>query len=84
AQGEILARTARDHGIDLQFCSMEGFPISRCIDGGRLSEIHPERLPASTRKAGGQRPLCGCTRSLDIGWYSLACHHECLYCYARP
>lgn len=83
-QGNTLAHVARDHGMSLFFCSMKGFPISRCIDGELLSEIHPEGQYCSQERARGQRPLCGCTESLDIGWYSLRCRHGCLYCYACP
>jgi len=84
AQARILSQVARAHGMELYFCSMGGFPVSRCIDGGLLSEIHPDGLSCSKEKARGQRALCGCTESLDIGWYALRCLHGCLYCYACP
>jgi hypothetical protein len=83
-QVEFLETIAKTHGMELFFCSMEGLPVSRCIDGELLSQIHPDGLSCSREKAGGQRPLCGCTQSLDIGWYSLKCRHGCLYCYATP
>jgi hypothetical protein len=83
-QANILNQVAGEHRLRLFFCSMEGFPISRCIDGGLLSEIHPDGRECSKEKARGQRAFCGCTRSLDIGWYSLRCQHGCLYCYACP
>ena len=83
-QANALAQVARSHGMCLFFCSMKGFPISRCIDSKLLSEIHPEGQYCSQEKARGQRLLCGCTSSLDIGWYSLRCRHGCLYCYACP
>ena len=83
-QENILTQVAREHGLSLFFCSMEGFPISRCIDGELLSEIHPDGRGCSKEKARGQRAFCGCTQSLDIGWYSLKCQHGCLYCYACP
>jgi len=84
AQARRLSQVARVHGMELHFCSMEGFPVSRCIDGHLLSQIHPDGLRCSQEKARGQRPLCGCTESLDIGWYTLRCLHGCLYCYACP
>jgi len=83
-QAERMTQIAQKHGMRLYFCCMEGFPVSRCIDGEALSQIHPDALGCSKEKAKGQRVLCGCTRSLDIGWYSLRCGHGCLYCYARP
>ena len=81
---EQLQRAAGAHGMRIYFCSVEGFPLSRCIDGRLLSEIHPDGLTCSQEKARGQRQLCGCTESLDVGWYSLRCKHGCLYCYATP
>jgi hypothetical protein len=83
-QANKLIQIGRGRGMSIFFCCMEGLPISRCIDGELLSEIHPGGQRCSTKKAKGQRLLCGCTESLDIGWYSLRCRHGCLYCYAVP
>ncbi len=83
-QAEILERIGRDLRIQLHFCSMKDFPISRCIDGALLNELHPDGLRCSLERAEGQRKLCGCTKSLDIGWYTDRCKHGCLYCYALP
>jgi hypothetical protein len=83
-QADEVEKIASSSGMRLYFCSMQGFPVSSCIDGQLLSRIHPGGLPCSREKAKGQRPLCGCTESLDIGWYSLRCKHGCLYCYALP
>lgn len=76
--GEAKALGLRVHG-----CCVKGLPISRCIDGELLSRLHPRGEKASTLKAKGQRPTCGCTESLDIGWYK-PCPHGCLYCYGNP
>lgn len=65
-------------------CSMEGWERSGCIDGDLLEKLHPDRSKCSKRKAKGQRKLCGCTESLDIGWYGDRCRMGCLYCYANP
>jgi len=81
-QGNVLKQIAREHGMSVYFCSMGEFPVSRCIDGELLRKIHPLGLNCSQEKAKGQRLHCGCTQSLDIGWYSLRCQHGCLYCYA--
>ncbi len=78
-----LKEKAARWGITLHGCCVPEMPRSRCIDGELLTELHPLGLPASTRRAKGQRPACGCTESLDIGWYT-PCRHGCLYCYANP
>ncbi len=78
-----LTDTAARRSIALHGCCVPGMPVSRCIDGQLLEELHPERLPCSTKKAKGQRAACGCTESLDIGWYN-PCPHGCMYCYANP
>lgn len=83
-QAKHLELIAEEIGMKIQYCSMDGFARSRCIDGNFLSELHPDGLMCSLRKAKGQRKLCGCTESLDIGWYSLKCCNGCLYCYAEP
>jgi len=84
AQARELTRIAEQHGMRMQFCAVPGFPPSRCIDGELLSELHPDGLHCTRARAKGQRPLCGCTHSIDIGWYSQKCPHGCLYCYASP
>lgn len=83
-QAKLLEEVCRRFGFSLRFCSMEGFPVSRCIDGEILSRLHPDGLSCSQEKARGQRELCGCTKSLDIGWYTDRCRHSCMYCYALP
>ena len=83
-QAHEMEKIAGQCGMKMHYCSIEGFPCSRCIDGELLSELHPEKPPCSTRKARGQRTLCGCTESIDIGWYTLKCGHGCIYCYAEP
>jgi len=84
AQAGELRKIAEKTGMSVAYCSMEGFPRSRCIDGKLLIELHPEKALCSQRKAKGQRKLCGCTESLDIGWYSQKCRNGCIYCYAEP
>jgi len=83
-QGAIFESTAARCGISMHYCAMEGFARSRCIDGELLSRLHPAGAPCSLKKAKGQRAQCGCTESIDLGWYSLKCHNACLYCYAEP
>jgi len=84
AQARAFETAAGNLGMVISYCSMEGFPTSSCIDGEFLSRLHPDGLHCSQEKAKGQRKLCGCTKSLDIGWYTDRCQHGCLYCYALP
>ncbi len=79
----LLRSVSEKYGITLHGCCVPIMPRSRCIDGELLQKLHPENLPCSTRKAKGQRELCGCTESYDIGWYE-PCLHGCIYCYANP
>lgn len=83
-QARSLEKAASGLGMQLYYCSMPGFPRSACIDGKLLGRLHPESAHCSQRKAKGQRKQCGCTESIDIGWYSLKCKNGCLYCYAEP
>lgn len=78
-----LAAAAAEFGMELLTCCEPGFPIQRCIDGELLMRLHPTNEPCRTDRARGQRELCGCTASLDVGHY-LPCPNRCLYCYAHP
>jgi hypothetical protein len=78
-----LAAAADGFGMKLLTCCEPGLPVQRCIDGELLAELHPTREPCRTERAQGQRELCGCTVSLDVGRY-LPCPNGCLYCYAHP
>jgi len=79
----FLQNVSSEFGLTLHGCCVPLMPRSRCIDGFLLQEIHPRKLPCSTVRAKGQRELCGCTESFDIGWYE-PCRHGCVYCYANP
>ncbi len=78
-----LTSAAGEMGLELVTCCEPGFPIRRCIDGELLSRLHPREEPCRIDRARGQRELCGCTASLDVGRY-LPCPNGCLYCYAHP
>ncbi len=80
--GDMGAR-AEAIGVTLHPCCVPGLPRSRCIDGELLNRLHPKGGVCSTKRAAGQRPLCGCTESFDIGWYK-PCPTGCLYCYGNP
>lgn len=81
---ETLATTAAEEGVTLYACCIPGWPVSRCIDGELLKALHPRGELCRTDKPKGQRESCGCTHSIDLGWYSMRCPAGCLYCYAQP
>lgn len=83
-QVDYIYNTAGKYGLTVHACCEEGLPVSRCIDGQLLSDLHPKGERCSRAKAPGQRELCGCTKSIDIGWYSQVCFGACRYCYASP
>jgi len=78
-----LSALAAELGMELITCCQPGLPPRRCIDGELLTALHPTGAPCRTDRARGQRDLCGCTASLDLGRY-LPCPNRCLYCYAHP
>lgn len=80
-----LVKMAVSRGMEVVSCATGadllrfGVKSGSCIDGNLINELFGIRL--SSRKDPGQRPECGCIRSLDIGMYG-TCRHRCLYCYA--
>lgn len=80
---DALAERAARLGLRMLTCNHPGHPRKACIDGELLSRLHPQGEPCSTRRARGQRTLCGCTESYDLCHY-LRCPNGCLYCYAQP
>ncbi len=81
----LLGAAARRRGLAISSCAERfdlrpfGIMPGRCIDAGLLEEIFGLHL--DPRKDPGQRPECGCIRSIDIGMYG-TCRHGCVYCYA--
>lgn len=82
-EAKQVQEVATRYGLHVHGCCVPGWPRSSCIDGHLLTKLHPRGLACSTLRAKGQRPLCGCTESVDIGWYK-PCVGGCLYCYANP
>lgn len=84
-----LASIASSTGMTIQSCAEEvelkpyGIGIGKCIDDQLLREVFDIKVPEL--KDPGQRLLCGCIPSRDIGMYN-SCPFGCRYCYAtgRP
>jgi DNA repair photolyase len=80
----ISAATCAEE-VDL---SVYGISKNRCIDPDLIKRIcmnDPDLLRYIEKNSGedpGQRPLCGCMRSTDVGQYN-TCMHLCSYCYAN-
>lgn len=55
-----------------------------CIDPDLICRLKPELRPyiQNLKPDKGQRALCGCITSKDIGTYN-TCPHGCVYCYAN-
>lgn len=80
-----FAASARRHHMKLGVCCepcLAGTAQCRqaaCIDPEDLEKAAGR--PVHYRKDPGQRPLCRCMTSVDIGTYN-SCFHGCVYCYA--
>ncbi len=80
-----LGRIARSRGMRLTTCaeapavSVPEAEPGACVDPDLLGRISGADLPRC--KDAGQRPLCRCAPSRDIGMTD-SCGHGCVYCYA--
>lgn len=83
---EVFSNVAQKYNLKLASCSekldLDKLHISHnsCIDGDLIERI--TGLEINKRKDAGQRPLCGCIESREIGSFN-TCRHGCAYCYAR-
>lgn len=77
-------------GLEISTCAekidLSSYNIShnRCVDPDLICKISPEMqsIINGIRNDKGQRKLCGCITSKDIGVYN-TCPHGCVYCYAN-
>ncbi len=80
-----FATIAKRVGIPIETCAEPlnlagtGARPGHCIDSEWLEAIC--NRPLKLRHASGQRQLCGCAESFDIGSYG-TCRSGCVYCYA--
>ncbi len=80
-----LVRLATAHDMEIQSCAQAldlepyGITRGRCLDPDYLRRHLGLDVP--DEKDPGQRPLCGCAPSRDIGMYD-TCLCGCAYCYA--
>ena len=80
-----LALSARGCGMEIVSCAESidltpyGIKPGKCIDDELIKDVFG--LSVSARKDPGQRKLCNCVRSRDIGVYD-TCVFGCRYCYA--
>ncbi|MCW2278721.1 DUF1848 family protein [Heliophilum fasciatum] len=78
-----LKKLEDKYNILISACCVQGFPVTRCIDGELLSQLHPDKEVTSLQQP-KKRALCGCTHSIDIGgWPPKKCYTGCDYCYAN-
>lgn len=80
----MLTNLEKQYNVRIHACSVNGFKVSKCIDGSLLSKLHDLKTPVSEKQL-FKRELCGCTNSIDIGgWPPKKCFSGCIYCYSNP
>lgn len=90
-----IAELANDHGIQVASCaetinfSLYGIRQNKCIDDALMRRLFGQDNELISfldiidgQKHKGQRALCGCIPSFDMGTYD-TCKNGCIYCYAN-
>jgi hypothetical protein len=81
-----IMEAARGAGMEVQSCGEKidlspwGIDRGKCIDDRLISSLFG--LTPAPDKDRGQRALCRCIPSRDIGAYD-TCPRGCIYCYAN-
>ena len=82
---ENLSKISKEFNLPLFTCaeqidlSFYGIKHCSCIDKNKIEKLTGHSIDA--KKDPGQRKICGCIKSVDIGTYN-TCRHGCHYCYA--
>lgn len=83
---KYLVKEANLYNLDVYSCAEEeailhntGVLKGKCIDSHYINKVF--NINVTSKKDPGQRELCGCVLSRDIGVYD-TCLHGCTYCYA--
>lgn len=80
-----MNRIAGERGVSVYGCAQReeyagmGLAPGACVDAALLRRVFG--LDVAAGKDSGQRPLCRCAPSRDIGMYD-SCQFGCRYCYA--
>ena len=72
----------KKYGVTISSCAIPGFNKTACICAKLLESLHDKHLPLED-KPGKSRPLCGCSKSIDIGFPPKKCYTGCQYCYSH-
>jgi hypothetical protein len=82
----LFSERGREYGLELFTCAEPfdledlGIRHGKCVDDELIGRLFG--LGLSLPKDRGQRRLCRCVESKDIGTYD-TCPHGCVYCYAN-
>ena len=69
-------------GAEIKTCTPNLFGEVEIPEGSIQLPGNQYAVLSSMKKDSGQRTVCGCCKSKDIGQYN-SCPHSCLYCYAN-